>query len=49
MSNLASLLAQSGGSSNSLSWAIVIFSVLLGLLVALSPSRRTGEIKKLKE
>ena len=35
--------------TNSLSWAIVIFCVILGLLVTLSPSRRTTEIKRTKE
>jgi len=35
--------------TNSLSWALIIFSVVLGLLVALSPSRRTTEIKRSKD
>jgi uncharacterized protein (DUF58 family) len=30
----------------SISWAIVLFFWLLGMLVTLSPSRRTYEIKK---
>jgi hypothetical protein len=35
--------------TNSLSWLLVLFCVILGLLVALNPSRRTGEIKRSKE
>jgi hypothetical protein len=55
---LTSLLAQSstaaqgtGGSgpSASLQWAIVLFMTILGLLVTLSPPRRTYEVKKAKE
>ena len=33
----------------SLSWALIIFSVVLGLLVALNPARRTTEIKRAKD
>jgi hypothetical protein len=42
------LLAQAGGGSAtySASWALVLFCVILGLLVALNPPRRTTEIKK---
>lgn len=44
------LIAQSTGSgTNSLSWFVVIFCVILGLIVALNPTRRTSEIKKVKE
>lgn len=43
-----SLLAQ-GGKSYSISWAIVLFMAILGLLVTLSPSRRTSEIKRPKD
>lgn len=44
---LIPLLAQSGGGgTNSASWALVLFCVILGLLVALNPPRRTTEIKK---
>jgi hypothetical protein len=41
----------SGGSgpSGSMSWGIVLFFVILGLLVTLSPPRRTYEIKKRKD
>jgi hypothetical protein len=41
----------SGGSgpSGSMSWGIVLFFVILGLLVTLSPPRRTYEIKKPKD
>jgi hypothetical protein len=35
--------------TNSLSWALLIFSVVLGLLVTLNPSRRTTEIKRVKD
>lgn len=43
------LLAQSSGKSLSVSWAIVLFLVILGLLVTLSPARRTTEIKRPRE
>ncbi|MCC7473824.1 MAG: hypothetical protein IT425_00390 [Pirellulales bacterium] len=47
------LLAQSASGSVdkslSISWAIVLFFVILGALVTLSPSRRTTEIKRHKE
>lgn len=56
---LPQLLAQSvtvitpssGGSgpSGGLSWGIVLFFTILGLLVTLSPPRRTYEIKKPKD
>ncbi len=43
-------LAQSGGPpAPSLSWFIVLFMTILGLLVTLSPPRRTYEVKKPKE
>ena len=32
--------------SLNVSWAIVLFFLILGLLVTLSPSRRTSEIKR---
>jgi hypothetical protein len=35
--------------TNSLSWFILIFCTVLGLLIALNPSRRTTEIKRVKE
>jgi hypothetical protein len=38
-----SITAPSG--TNSASWALVIFSVVLGLIVALTPHHRTTEIK----
>jgi len=34
---------------NSLSWAIIIFMTLLGLAIALTPAKRTYEVKKEKE
>jgi ABC-type sulfate transport system permease component len=43
------LVAQSGGSTYSASWALVLFCVILGLLVALNPARRTSEIKRAKD
>ena len=52
---LAPLMAQSvtvirgSSSTNSASWALVGFCVILGLLVALNPPRRTSEIKKAKD
>lgn len=42
-------LAQGGGQTYGLSWAIVLLCVILGLIVTLRPSRRTSEIKKPKE
>jgi hypothetical protein len=56
--NIPSLFAQSvtvitpssgSGPSGSMSWGIVLFFVILGLLVTLSPPRRTYEIKKPKD
>ena len=42
--------AKSGSGRNlSLSWAIVLFLIALGLLVTLSPPRRTYEFKRLKD
>lgn len=43
------LLAQGGGKSYGLSWAIVLLCVILGLLVALKSSRRTTEVKRHRE
>jgi hypothetical protein len=42
-----SITAPSG--TNSASWALVIFTVALGLIVALTPSHRTTEIKGSKD
>jgi hypothetical protein len=46
-----SLFAQSGGGSAtySASWALVLFCIILGLMVALNPAKRTTEIKKHKD
>lgn len=49
--SLVPILAQSAteitvNNSNSASWALVLFCVILGLIVALNPPRRTTEIKK---
>jgi hypothetical protein len=35
--------------SSSISWAIVLFFLILGLLVTLSPARRTYEVKRPKD
>jgi hypothetical protein len=46
------LLAQSATSSGkglSLSWGIVIFFILLGMAVTLSPPKRTYEVKRPKD
>ena len=43
------LLAQGGGQTYGLSWAIVLMCVILGLIVTLRPNHRTSEIKKSKE
>ena len=42
-------LLAAGGPSPSLRWGIVGFMAILGLLVTLSPARRTYEVKKPKE
>lgn len=51
--NHAMLLAQAEGDGGSrgysVSWAIVVFSVILGMLVALRPSKREDEVKKPKK
>jgi hypothetical protein len=39
----------SSGPSPSLQWGIVLFLMILGLLVTLSPPRRTYEVKKAKD
>jgi hypothetical protein len=56
LANLVPLFAQSvtvitpsSGPSGSLSWAIVLFFVILGLAVTLSPTKRTYEVKKPKD
>ena len=44
------LLAQSsGGPSASLSWAIVLFFPILGVILSVTPAKRTYEVKKPKE
>lgn len=35
--------------TNSLSWFLVLFCVILGVVVALNPPHRTTEIKRVKE
>jgi hypothetical protein len=39
----------SSGPSPSLQWGIVLFMTILGLLVTLTPARRTYEVKKPKD
>jgi hypothetical protein len=41
--------ASSSGPSPSFQWAIVGFFTILGLLVTLSPARRTFEVKRPKD
>jgi hypothetical protein len=43
------LLAEMSGSAISVAWGVMLFCIILGLLVTLSPSRRTTEIKRAKE
>jgi hypothetical protein len=44
------LLAQSsGGPSASLSWGIVLFFPILGVILSVTPAKRTYEVKKPKE
>ena len=43
------ILAQASDKSNSVSWFIVLFCVILGLLVSVNPSRRTYEVKRAKD
>ncbi len=43
------LVAQAGGQTYSVSWALILFCVILGLLVTLGSSRRTSEIKRRKD
>jgi hypothetical protein len=38
-----------GGKGLSLSWALVIFGLLIGLALTLTPAKRTYEVKKEKE
>ena len=46
---IAPLVAQATGPSAPVSWAIVLFCVILGLLVALRPSKRTIEFRRPKD
>jgi hypothetical protein len=46
---IAQSAVQAPSGTNSLSWFIVIFCVIVGLVVALNPAKRTTEIKKAKE
>jgi hypothetical protein len=41
--------ASTSGPSLSLQWAIVGFALILGLIVTVSPARRTYEIKRPKD
>jgi hypothetical protein len=51
MTTISMILAQasSNGPSLSIQWAIVLFLLILGLLVTLSPARRTFEVKRPKD
>lgn len=42
-------LAEMSGSAMSVAWGVMLFCIILGLLVTLSPSRRTTEIKRAKD
>ena len=46
--DLTPAVSSGNGPSPSFQWAIVLFFVILGLLVTLSPPKRTYEIKKEK-
>jgi hypothetical protein len=47
--NLIVAQASTSGPSLSLQWAIVGFSIILGLIVTVSPTRRTFEVKRPKD
>jgi len=47
-SEITHAVSSGNGPSPSFQWAIVLFFVILGLLVTLSPPKRTYEIKKEK-
>jgi hypothetical protein len=49
MPHIIPILAQAATKSDSMSWALVLFCVILGLIVTLNPSRRTYEIKRAKD
>jgi hypothetical protein len=49
MLHIIPLLAQASAKANNISWALILFCVILGLLVTLSASRRTYEIKRSKD
>jgi hypothetical protein len=51
LSTALPLLAQSssGGPSASLSWGIVLFFPILGIILSVTPAKRTYEVKKPKE
>lgn len=40
------LLAQAGGQTFADSWALVLLCVILGMVVALMPAKRTSEVKR---
>ena len=46
----APVIAQAGGNdTHALSWGLVLFSIFLGVSVALLPARRTSEIRRPKD
>jgi hypothetical protein len=47
-STLTIPLAEQSTATNSYSWGIVIFCVVVGLIAALRPSHRTTEVKRPK-
>jgi hypothetical protein len=49
LARISSLLAQATGPSPSVCWAIVLFCVILGLMVALRPSRRSVDFRRPKD
>jgi hypothetical protein len=49
ISPLALPLAELSGTTKSLAWGLLIFFVILGAMITLSPSRRTSEIKRTKD
>ena len=40
------LLAQAGGPSPGIAWGLILLLVALGLILTLTPAKRTAEVKK---
>ena len=49
MTRRGGLNGPSGPPSYGMSWALMLFCVILGLMVTLSPAHRSTEVKKPKE